>query len=117
MQKCPEEFKQVYYRRYVDDIFVLFRSCDHLTKFRDYLNKCQRNIKFSFEEEKNGKLYFLDVKVSRERNEFVTTVYRKPTFSGIYTYFDSILLFEIWHDLYFGFQIFFNLFEQDYLSK
>ena len=96
---------------------MLFRSCDHLTKFRDYLNKCQRNIKFSFEEEKNGKLYFLDVKVSRERNEFVTTVYRKPAFSGIYTYFDSILLFEIWHDLYFGFQIFFNLFEQDYLSK
>ena len=27
---CPEDFKPVYYRRYVDDIFALFCSPDHL---------------------------------------------------------------------------------------
>ena len=27
------EFKPVFYRRYVDDIFVLFKSTDHLVKF------------------------------------------------------------------------------------
>ena len=91
LDKCPKEFKPVYYRRYVDDIFVLFRSRDHLVKFRDYLNKCHPNMKFSFEEEKNGKLPFLDVEVSREGNKFVTSVYRKPTFSGVYTHFDSFL--------------------------
>ena len=48
-------------------------------------------MKFSFEEENNGKLSFLDVEVSRERNKFATTVYRKPTFSGVYTHFDSFL--------------------------
>ena len=48
-------------------------------------------MKFSFEEEKNGKLSFLDVEVSREGNKFATTVYRKPTFSGVYTHFDSFL--------------------------
>ena len=69
----------VYYRRYVDDIFVLFRSRDHLIKFRDYLNKCHPNMKFSFEEEKNGKLSFLDVEVSREGNKSTTTVCFKPT--------------------------------------
>ena len=26
LNECPEGFKPVYYRRYVDDIFVLFRS-------------------------------------------------------------------------------------------
>ena len=66
-------------------------SPDHLIKFRDYLNKCHPNMTFSFEEEKNGKLSFLDVEVSREGNKFATTVYPKPTFSNVYTYFDSFL--------------------------
>ena len=48
-------------------------------------------MKFSSEEEKNEKLSFLDEEVSRERNKFVTTVNRKPTFSGVYTHFDSFL--------------------------
>ena len=46
-------------------------------------------MKFSFEEGKNGNLSFLDVEVSREGNKFPTTVYDKPTFSGVYTHFDS----------------------------
>ena len=89
LEQCRDKFKPVCYRRYVDDIFVLFKSRDHLIKFRDYLNKCHPNMKFSFEEEKNGKMPFLDVEVSREGNEFAITVYRKPTFSGVYTHFDS----------------------------
>ena len=48
-------------------------------------------MKSSFEEEKIGKLTFLDVDVSREGNKFVTTVYRKLTFSGVYTHCDSFL--------------------------
>ena len=54
LEQCPEELKLVYHRRYVDGIFVLFRSHDHLNKFRDYLNKCHPNIKFSFVEEKTN---------------------------------------------------------------
>ena len=30
LNKCLDEFKPVYYRRYVDDIFVLFPSPVHL---------------------------------------------------------------------------------------
>ena len=48
-------------------------------------------MSFSFEQEKNGKLSFLDIEVSREKGKFVTTVYRKPTFSGVYTHFESFL--------------------------
>ena len=48
-------------------------------------------MSFSFEQEKNGKLSFLDVEVSREKGKFVKTVYRKPTFSGVYTHFESFL--------------------------
>ena len=49
-------------------------------------------MSFSFEQEKNDNLSFLDAEVSRQQGKFVTTVYRKPTFSGLYTHFDSFLL-------------------------
>ena len=81
----------IYYRRYVDDIFVLFKSRDHFIEFRDYLNKCHPNMNFSFEEEKNGNLSFPDVEVSQEGNKFAITVYCKPTFSGVYMHSDSFL--------------------------
>ena len=48
-------------------------------------------MSFSFEQEVNGTLSFLDVKVSQQQGKFVTTVYRKPTFRGVYVLFDSFL--------------------------
>ena len=74
LEQCPNEFKPVFYRRYVDDIFVLFESAEHLSKFHAYLNTCHPNMSFSFEQEINGKLSFLDPKVSRQHGKFVTTV-------------------------------------------
>ena len=46
---------------------------------------------FTIETEQNKKISFLDVNVIRVQGKFITTVYRKPTFSGVYTYFDSFL--------------------------
>ena len=40
LEQCPDQLKSVCYGRYVYDIFVLFKSRDHLIKLRDYLNKC-----------------------------------------------------------------------------
>ena len=34
---------------------------------------------------------FLDVQIIREDNTFITSVYRKPTFSGVDIHFDSFL--------------------------
>ena len=48
-------------------------------------------MKFSFEQEKNEKLSFLDVEVFREGNKFTTTVYCKSTFNGVYMHFDRFL--------------------------
>ena len=39
----------------------------------------------------NNCFNFLDVKVIREDNVFTTSVYRKPSFSGVYTHFDSYM--------------------------
>ena len=38
LQNCPSDFKPLYYRRYTDDIFLLFTSPDHLEAFRNFLN-------------------------------------------------------------------------------
>ena len=37
LNECPSQFKPVVYRRYVDDIFVLFKSKEHLKLFVNYM--------------------------------------------------------------------------------
>ena len=85
------EYRPLYYRRYVDDIFVLFKSSDHLKQFQSYLNSCHVSMSFTIETEQKNKISFLDVNVIREQGEFITSVYRKSTFSGVYTHLDSFL--------------------------
>ena len=88
LNQCPKEFKPVFCRC-VDDIFVFFKLAEHLLKFCDYFNTCHQNTSFSFEQEQNGKLTFLDIEVSREKEKSEITVYMKPTFSSVYTHFES----------------------------
>ena len=92
---CPSHFKPIIYRRFLDDTFSLFRSKDHVEKFRNYLNKQHKNKKFTSEIEENGSLSFLDIKISRENNKFLTSVYRKPTFSGVFTNFESFIFLKV----------------------
>ena len=91
LNDCPEDFKPVYYRRYVDDIFTLFRSPDHLEKFANYLNSKHKIIKFTYEKESNNSLPFLDILTSRPENSFKISVYHKLTFSGVYSNFNSFI--------------------------
>ena len=91
LNSCPQGFKPVFYRCYVDDIFVLFKSNDHLKYFQEFLNFCHINMSFSMGTEKQNKFSFLDVEVIREQGKFSTTIYRKPTFSGVYSNFESFL--------------------------
>ena len=48
-------------------------------------------MSFSMETEKENKLSFLDVEIIREQGKFTTTIYRKPTFSGVCSNFKSFL--------------------------
>ena len=91
LRDCPNYFKPVFYRRYIDNIFVLFSSLDHADKFREYLSSKHPYIKFSLEKEKDGCLLFLDVNIFRENDKFATNVYRKKTFIGVYTNFKSFI--------------------------
>ena len=91
LQHCPLEYRPLYYRRYIDDVFVLFKSAEHVKYFLSYLNSRHLNIYFTIENEKGNRMSFLDVNIIREKDKFTTSVYCKPTFSGIYTHFDSFL--------------------------
>ena len=75
----------MFYRRYIDYIFVLFYSPDHADKFRECLSSKHPSIKFSLEKEEVGRLPFLDINIFRENDKFATNVYRKKTFGGVYT--------------------------------
>ena len=94
LKDCPKDFKPVFYKRYVDDILVLFNKPEHAQLFLEYLNKKHKSMKFSIETEINGSLSFLDVEIFRENNKFVTNVFRKETFSGVYTNFTTFLPLE-----------------------
>ena len=92
LNNCPQGFKPVFYSRYVDDIFILFKSNDHLKHFQDFLNSCHINMSFSMETEHENKSSFLDFEFIRKQGKFTGTVYRKPTFSGVYSNSESFLL-------------------------
>ena len=78
-----------YCKRYVDDIFAVFETKDHAASFYNYTNRQHRNIKFTMDNEKNpDKIPFLDVLVCNKPN-LVTSVYRKPTYTGLLTNFFS----------------------------
>ena len=91
LQDCPNDFKPVFYRLYVNEIFALFSSLDHADKFKEYLSSKHPNTNFSIEKEKDGCLPFLDVNIFHENEKFATSIYRKKTFSGVYTNFKSFI--------------------------
>ena len=54
LQDCPHSLKPVFYRRYVDDIFVLFSSLDQAENFKKYFSSKHPSIKFLSEKKNDG---------------------------------------------------------------
>ena len=48
-------------------------------------------MSFTIESEKQNRMSFLDIAIIREDKTFTTSVYHKPTFSGVYTHFENFL--------------------------
>ena len=88
INECPSQFKPLVYRYYVDNSFVLFKSKEHLELFVNYMN-LKHNIKFTFEIGNLNNFSFLDVKITHKNEWFVTLLFRKATFSAVFTNYDS----------------------------
>ena len=80
------------YYGYVDDPFCLFKNEKDADSFLIQLNSMHLSLKFTVEKESNHQLAFLQVDgwtPFKTSTAFLTSVYRKPTFSGLYTRWDS----------------------------
>ena len=55
------------------------------------MNSKHRNIKFTFETEDSNNFSSLDVKITRQNKRFFTSIFRKATFSGVFTNYDSFI--------------------------
>lgn len=99
-KKFLPSFKQMgvlYWKRYVDDTFVLLDANILPDFICEQLSKCYPLIKFTcgtenVEDYITNSLAFLDVSVKRESDlAFKTRIYRKPTFTGLITKWDSFV--------------------------
>ena len=83
LDQCPHHFKPLFYRRYVDNTFVLFRDKSHANMFLEFITSFHPNIKFTMDVECNEQLSFLDILVSRSNSHFITGIFRKNMFTGL----------------------------------
>ena len=72
------------YYRYMDDTFIVFSNEDECDLFLDSFNSLHPSLRYTFEKESNLAVPFLDVLVEKSPSKFITSIYRKPTFTGQY---------------------------------
>ena len=88
IQSAP--FQPAVWTCYVDDTLVIWQHGEEeLARFHQHLNQQSPNIQFTMEREKEGRIAFLDVLVSRDGDHLSTSVYRKPTHTDRYIPFNS----------------------------
>ena len=83
--------KPLFYKRYMDDTFVIFQSEAQAERFLVYINTINENIQITMEKEVNNRLPFLDMTVERLNNKFSTNIYRKLAFTCLGLSFFSFL--------------------------
>lgn len=76
--------------RFVDDVFSVIKKT-HLRRFLSILNNFHPSIKFTYEEERENQIPFLDVMIIRNNENIVELdIYRKPTSTDRYITSDSM---------------------------
>ena len=74
INKCPVEFEPKFYRRYANDIYLLFESPESARSFCEYMSSKHQDINFSVEHEDIDLLSFLDLKICCKNGTLVTSV-------------------------------------------
>ena len=85
----PKPFYPVFYSRYVDDIFCVFRREVDFMEFFALLNSLHPSLGFTYEES-GSTLPFLDVEVQLSERGCETWVYRKCTNTNTLLHFDAV---------------------------
>ena len=69
--------------------YCIFHNVEQVKGSLQYLNFQHSNIRFTHKKEENYSLPFLDVLITHSDSGFSTNLYRKKTYSGLYTNFES----------------------------
>ena len=51
----------------------------------NYVNSQHPKIKFTCDKEKDSSLPFLDINIKKDETEYATSIYRTPTFTGLFS--------------------------------
>lgn len=77
------------WKRYVDDVFAIVKK-SNIEDILNLINNANPNIKFTHELEKDGRICFLDLSITREEDKKLTfDIYRKPTSTDRFITSDS----------------------------
>ena len=72
------------YRRYIDDTHARFTSKEQSRKFQNILNKQDKHIQFTIEDENEEKcLNFLDIKIKNNNGRYEFDVHSKPALTNV----------------------------------
>ena len=88
---APQHCKSRLWKRYVDDVLEIIKrgEAENLTKHLDQIDPTG-SFKFTFEEEKDGSIPFLDTEISRKPDgSLKLSIYRKATHTNQYLQFQS----------------------------
>jgi len=82
--------KPEYYRRFIDNIFIIFEHPEELNRFIEHMNKANNSIQFTHEKNLIS-VTFLDVTLYKEENNpfLQYTTHIKPTNKQLYVRHDS----------------------------
>ena len=88
-KSCPPNCRPLLYRRYLDDTFAVFSDEGQAIQFFNHINTAHSNITFIIEKGHDNKLAFLDVLAEYRNSKFHSSIYRKPTITGLALNFHS----------------------------
>ena len=72
-------------------IYFVFLKISHRLIILEHFLIPDINMSFSKELEKDEKLSFVDILITKSESRFITSIYRKPTFSGIHLNFKGYI--------------------------
>ena len=75
--------------RYIDDILIFLPQNIKIEEITEKLNNVEPSINFTYEEESNNTILFLDILIIKSRNNLTFKVYGKPTNKIDYMHFYS----------------------------
>ena len=83
IDECPLTCKPQFYRRYIDETFIIFGSDNQANKFLRYMNDKHPKIKFTIEMKSDNKLPFLDLLTDKFNDDLDISIYRKQTYTDL----------------------------------